>query len=289
MKKLLFIGFALLSILNAKAQDSINTVILLDPGEFAPVLDLNIKSKSFRIINGHSSAVLPKGSFEISIAHRFGQVSTGIDNLWGVDNLSSNRIGFDYGATKKLTVGAGRSSYYKTFNGYAKYALLGDYASKFNLTYVVDMAVDGRATSDWNLNPFYFTHRINYTHQLIASYAFHPNLLIGFTPTVVHMNLVDGINMNNDIPVMGGYVRLALNKHVSFTLEANKITSFGMDLPVKSNPTVGLGLEVFTPKHAFQISLSNSRMLNEPYFMVTDQVPNTFGQFCLGFNIVRRW
>ncbi len=289
MKKLFILGIAVLFLQNLRAQDTLKSVILIDLGEYAPVLDLNIKSKSLRIINGHSSAVLPKGSFEISIAHRFGQVSTGIDNLWGVDNLSSNRIGFDYGATKKLTVGAGRSSYYKTFNGYAKYALLGDYASKFNLTYVVDMAVDGRATSDWNLNPFYFTHRINYTHQLIASYAFHPNLLIGFTPTVVHMNLVDGLNMNNDIPVMGGYVRLALNKHVNVTLEANKITSFGMDLPVKSNPTVGLGLEVFTPKHAFQISLSNSRMLNEPYFMVTDQVPNTFGQFCLGFNIVRRW
>jgi len=289
MKHLLFIGFSLLSFLTAKAQDSIIMVTLVDPGEYAPVLDLNIKSKSLRIINGHSSAVLPNGSFEISIAHRFGQVSTGIDNLWGVDNMNSNRIGFDYGITKKITFGAGRSSYYKTFNGYVKYALVGNYASNFNLTYLVDMAIDGRSTSDWNLNPFYFTHRINYTHQLIASYAFHPNLVVGFTPTLVHMNLVDGLNMGNDIPVMGGYIRLALNKHASFTLEANKITSFGMDLPIKDNPTVGLGFELFTPKHAFQISLSNSRMLNEPYFMVTDQVPNTFGQFCLGFNIVRRW
>jgi len=287
--KHILLGFALLCMQNTNAQNNNPTTTQVDLGEFAPVLDLNIKAKSLRIINGHSSAVLPKGSFEITIAHRFGQVSTGIDNLWGVDNMNSNRIGFDYGATKKITFGAGRSSYYKTFNGYLKYALIGNYASKFNLSYLIDVAVDGRSTSDWNLNPFYFTHRFNYTHQLIASYTFHPNLVVGFTPTLVHMNLVDGLNMGNDIPVMGGYVRLALNKHASFTLEANKITSFGMDLPIKSYPTVGLGFELFTPKHAFQISLSNSRMLNEPYFMVTDQVPNRFSQFCLGFNIVRRW
>jgi hypothetical protein len=289
MKHLLFLACAAFYIQNSNAQEISSSSTLSDISEYAPVEDLNIKSKSLRIINGHSSAVLPKGSFEISIVHRFGQVSTGIDNLWGIDNLNSNRIGFDYGATKKLTVGAGRSSYYKTFNGYLKYSLVGDYSSPFSLAYVADMIVDGRSTTDWNLNPFYFTHRINYTHQLIASYTFHPKLIVGITPTIVHMNMVDGLNMRNDIPVMGGYVRMAVNKHMSFTLEANKITSFGLNLPIKANPTVGLGFEYFTPKHAFQISLSNSRMLNEPYFMVTDQVPNTFSQFCLGFNIVRRW
>lgn len=288
MKTILSVAFLLFSVQLIKAQVSVESAEV-DLGEYAPLENLNIKSKSLRIINGHSSAVLPKGSLEVTIQHRFGQINTGIDNLWGIDNLNSNRIGFDYGVTQKLTAGLGRSSYYKTFNGYVKYALLGNYNSKFNLTYVADMIVDGRATSAWGLSPFYYTHRINFTHQLIASYEVHQKVLIGLTPTLVHLNLVDGLNMYNDVPVIGGFVRFGVNKHLNFTVEANKLMNFGLDMPVKHNPTVGFGLEYFTAKHAFQISLSNSRVLNEPYFLVTDQVPMNVGSFCLGFNIVRRW
>ena len=60
-----------------------------DDVPYQPLVDLPVHLKSNRIINFQSTAVLPKGGFELSIQHRFGKIDGGIDQLWGVDNLNS--------------------------------------------------------------------------------------------------------------------------------------------------------------------------------------------------------
>jgi hypothetical protein len=72
----------------------------------------NFTFKSSRIINGHSPDVIEKKSLLMKIDHRFGDIaggSGGVQNLFGLDNSSDIRIGFDYGITNKLNVGIGRS------------------------------------------------------------------------------------------------------------------------------------------------------------------------------------
>lgn len=294
-KTLLFMLTAFTLNVNAQVNnDSASNdvqLLLLEPEPFyyLPLEDLQIQSKTMRIVNLQSSAVLPKGSFEVAIQHRFGALEGGIDKLWGIDNLNSMRLGFDYGITNDFTAGIGRSSLKKTFNGYVKYKLIGSQLSKFNLTYLADMAIDGRSESDWGLTPFYATHRFIYTHSLLMSCKVSEKLFIGLNPTLVHFNYVQETAMSNDIPVIAGYVRVGATKHLNFTLEASQIVGFGLTVPQKENPSFGIGVEYFTPKHAFQISLSNTRSFNEPYFMVEDSPSNAINQFCLGFNIVRRW
>lgn len=255
----------------------------------APIMDLNIKDKSLRVINQQTSTVLPKGSWEISIQHRFGAINSGSDNLYGIDNMNSVRIGADIGVYNKLNVGIGRSSYQKTYNGYLKYQLLGGYGKDFDLTYVADMIIDTRNQSIWGVSPFYNTHRFNFTHQLIFSYAIGERVLISLLPTLVHFNMVENTNINNDVFVAAANARLGITKQLFVSLEGSNVVPVE-NSPVKKNPTIGVGLEYFTPKHTFQISFSNSRSMNEPYFFVTDNnVPTALNQFCLGFNIVRRW
>lgn len=266
-------------------------LLLLDESDikYLPLTDLPIHIKSNRIINFQSSAVLPKGSLEVSIQHRFGAVNTGIDNLWGIDNLNSMRLGIDYGVTNNLTAGIGRSSLNKTYNVYGKYRLVGNSISSFTLTYMADMMIDGRTENSWGLTPFYFSHRINYIHSLLASYKIKDNLFIGLSPTVVHRNLVDLMTDNNDIFVASAYVRAKIIPKVYLTIEGSKIIETSVNVPQNVKPTVGLGVEYYTPKHVFQLSFSNTRSLNEAYIMAMDQPVTNFSQFCLGFNIVRRW
>ena len=294
-KTVLFVLTALTLNVNAQLNtDSLSIsehLLLLEPEPFyqLPLSDLEIQSKTLRIVNLQSSAVLPKGSFEVAIQHRFGALEGGIDKLWGIDNLNSMRVGFDYGITNHFTAGIGRSSLKKTFNGFVKYKLIGSQISKFNLTYLADMAIDGRSESDWGLTPFYATHRFMYTHSLLMSCKVSEKLFVGLNPTLVHFNYVQETVMSNDIPVIAGYVRVGATKHLNFTFEASQIVGLGLTVPQKENPSVGIGVEYFTPNHAFQISLSNTRSFNEPYFMVEDSPSNAINQFCLGFNIVRRW
>jgi len=256
---------------------------------YQPIVDLPIHLKSNRIINFQSTTVLPKGSLEVSIQHRFGKISGGVDQLWGIDNLNSMRIGVDYGITKDLTMGAGRSSLNKTYNSYLKYRLIGKNTSNFQMTYLFDLMVDGRATNDWGLTPFYFTHRINYTHTLSASMKIADRVFFGISPTLVHFNLVDGINDENDIFVAAAFVRAKVLRKLFLTIESSKIVPTSDNVPQNIQPSLGFGLEYYTPKHVFQISFSNTRSLNEPYVMVSDQPVSGLSNYCLGFNIIRRW
>lgn len=256
-----------------------------DPAN-VPVMDQSVKDKSIRLINTQTATMLPKGSFEVGIQHRFGAVNTGVDNLWGLDNFSSMRLSFDYGFHDRLTGGIGRSSLNKTYNAYLKASLLGGYNHKFNLVYLVDMAYDGRAQANWNLDPFYNTHRMYYTHQLIAAYMPLENVAVSVSPTLVHRNLVESSDLKNDIGLVVATLRLAVNKKMNLTGEFSQRVWGKSGI---SNSAMGIGFEYFTPKHAFQLSLSNTRSLNEAYFMTLDPPSKSLSQFNLGFNIVRRW
>jgi hypothetical protein len=72
--------------------------------------------KSTRIINGHSIENVGAGVLDFRILHRFGPINQGGYNLFGLDQATM-RMGLDYGITKRLMVGIGRSTFEKQFDG----------------------------------------------------------------------------------------------------------------------------------------------------------------------------
>ncbi|MBS1935019.1 MAG: hypothetical protein JST96_13540, partial [Bacteroidetes bacterium] len=79
--------------------------------------------KATHIVNAQTVEAPASGALNFVIQHRFGQLNSGAYNFFGLDNANL-RLGLDYGITDRLTVGIGRSSYLKTFDGYLKYKLL---------------------------------------------------------------------------------------------------------------------------------------------------------------------
>ena len=254
-----------------------------------PLTQTAAQAQSLRLITGHTAATLPKGSFELGIQHRFGEINSGAYNLYGLDNFNSMRISADYGITDRITAGIGRSSYRKTYNGYLKWRFLGAPESKFNLTILSDIAVDARARADWNLEPFKQSYRLFFTQQLIASWQVNKGLLLSISPSLVHANLVSQRSYSNDMPVVSGYIRQQIIPKFALTAEGSVLINSITTVKPKSNPTIGFGFEYFTPQHAFQINLTNSRALNEPFFLTDNPNPIQLGDFCLGFNLIRRW
>lgn len=64
--------------------------------------------KSSRVINSHSMEFIGKGVMDFRILHRFGEINSGANNLFGLDQANM-RFGFDFGILKNLTIGVGRS------------------------------------------------------------------------------------------------------------------------------------------------------------------------------------
>ena len=82
--------------------------------------------KSTRVINGQSMELLGKGVLDVRILHRFGLISNGAEQFFGLDEASM-RMGFDYGITNNLMVGVGRSTLNKELDAfYALYGLTED-------------------------------------------------------------------------------------------------------------------------------------------------------------------
>ena len=62
--------------------------------------------KGTRLINGHSVEAREEGNLDFIISHRFGRINSGAYALFGLDD-SNIRLGLDYAATDRLTLGVG--------------------------------------------------------------------------------------------------------------------------------------------------------------------------------------
>lgn len=68
-----------------------------------------------RIINGQSVENLPAHVLDVRISHRFGPLSKGVYEFFGLDYSPFNvRVGFDYGITNNLMIGVGHNAWQKT-------------------------------------------------------------------------------------------------------------------------------------------------------------------------------
>ena len=76
--------------------------------------------KSSRVVNGHSMEFIGKGVMDLRILHRFGLANSGFNNLYGLDQANM-RFGFDYGVSKNMTLGIGRSNVGKEWDGFIKF------------------------------------------------------------------------------------------------------------------------------------------------------------------------
>ena len=119
MKRLqtLLITVFCLSAINLCAQDDLMS--LLDDQTEDPIQFVEATFKGSRLINGHTVQTRKYKELEFLISHRFGRVNSGAYELFGLD-ASNIRLGLEYGMTKFLTMGVGRSSFDKTLDGFLK-------------------------------------------------------------------------------------------------------------------------------------------------------------------------
>lgn len=106
----------------AQSDSSNNLDELLDLTEVAnPAKEYTSATfKSTRLIVGQSIENVGVGVLDFRISHRFNSIDKGLKDMFGLDGATI-RLGLDYGVSKRLTVGLGRSSYEKEIDGYVKY------------------------------------------------------------------------------------------------------------------------------------------------------------------------
>ncbi|HEY0654864.1 MAG TPA: DUF5777 family beta-barrel protein [Chryseosolibacter sp.] len=244
--------------------------------------------KGTRIVNGHTVETKPKGTLEFIFAHRFGEVNGGLYELFGLDDAYV-RYGLDYGITDNLSISYGRNSVDKTMDGYAKYKLIRQSKGAKNIPVTVTalggIAYKGSPKKE-NVPPGFKTiDRLAYVTQLLIARKFTPSFSLQLMPSFVHKNAVDQTIEENDQLALGFGGRLKVTKSVAITSEYY----YRLNVP-ETNPfknTLGVGVDIETGGHVFQIVITNTRGLTERAFITETSGDVLEGDIHLGFNVTR--
>lgn len=247
--------------------------------------------KTTRVITGHSIENTGKGVLDFRVNHRFGALNSGLSTFFGLDDANT-RIAFDYGITNWLSVGAGRNSFMKEYDGFVKTKLLRqreDDKIPFSLSYVGAMSVQSLPAPQLPAGQeYHFSNRLYYVNQLLIARKFNKWLSVQLTPTHIHYNLVPTIPEPNDLVAIGVGMRVKATSRLTINGE------YYYRIPTTTQNgyynVLSIGVDIETGGHVFQLMLSNSRAMTERAYIGQTQGQWLFdksGTIHLGFNISR--
>ncbi|WP_350121961.1 DUF5777 family beta-barrel protein [Imperialibacter sp.] len=264
------------------AQDDLLAGLEAEQADQKTLVDATFKGT--RLINGHSIETRKQGVMDFIIAHRFGTIDGGAYELFGLDNALV-RIGLEYALTDRLYVGVGRSSFEKTYDGFAKYRLLRQSTGKgsvpLSATWLSSVALKTLKDPTYDLQ---FTDKLAFTHQLLLARKFNNGLSLQLMPTWVHRNLIGETDLNNDIFALGVGGRIKLSQRVA--LCAEYYYQF-QHLNENTQNALAIGVDIETGGHVFQLQFTNATSM-VPKGFVSETTNNFFkGEIHFGFNVSR--
>jgi len=273
--------FALFCSPIVKAQDDLFSLLEVEdtPQEVTATF------KGTRIINGQSVELPAKGNLQFLIEHRFGTINSGAYELWGLDQAQM-RMSFDYGLTNNTAIGLARNSFQKTFEASIKSRLVRQKingGSPISITsYNAVFANSIRWANPERAN--LFSSRLSYAHQIMIARKFNSSLSLQLTPSLIHRNLVDKKDVNNDYVALGIGGRYKLTKRVS--LNAEYFYQFKRLNELFEN-SLSIGFDIETGGHVFQLHVTNSQGMFERAFIGETTGKWSAGDLYFGFNISR--
>ena len=250
--------------------------------------------KGTRLGNGHTVETKNGGSLEFIFGHRFGPISGGAYEFFGLDQAYV-RLGLDYGITDRLSVSIGRNSTDKTVDGYLKYRAIRQARGAKNfpvtITALGGMAYKLSPKENADVSPEYENiDRVSYTGQLLIARKFSQALSLQLMPTLVHKNSVESYEENNQFALgFGGRMKISKSMAITGEYYYNMSRPDNSTLPEdrKLYDAMSIGLDIETGGHVFQILLTNAIGLTERAF-ITETHDNFFnGDIHLGFNVTR--
>lgn len=240
-----------------------------------------------RVVSGHSVETPKAGALEFLISHRFGRINEGAYQLFGLDQATI-RLGLEYGLSDWLELGVGRSSLGKHYDGFIKFRLLrqkrGDIRTPISITGFASAALTTLRERNPELEvPLY--SKLTFSTQLLLATKIGERFSFQLMPSHLHYNLVDTRNQANDIFFIGSAARIQLSKLWAITGEYYYRLPFFQE-DGKTN-ALGIGFEIKTANHVFQMHFSNSRAMIEKGFIGETTGDWQKADIHFGFNVSR--
>lgn len=267
------------------AQDDLMKMMEAESADTKRVEFTTATFKTTRIINGHSVENVAPGVLDLRISHRFGFISDGAYELFGLDQASM-RIGFDYGLTNRWMIGLGRSTFQKQYDGFTKYKIVRQAAAKMPVTISITGSMMYKSLKfEDPTRTNYTSSNFVYSSQLLVGRKFNESLSLQLMPTMIHYNLVAGATDANDIFALGAGGRIKISKRISINAEYYyQLPRFQFE---GTENSLAIGFDIETGGHVFQLNFTNSTGMTERSF-ITETTGKFFkGDIHFGFTISR--
>jgi len=222
--------------------------------------------KTTRIVDGQSVESLPKNVLDVRISHRFGPVSSGIYNLFGLDNATM-RLGFDYGISNNFMIGVGHSTYQKTYDAFLKFRILRQSTGAVNIPVTVSFVpvIAVNTLKQFDSSKTNFNDRVSMVYQILIARKFSENLALQIMPTLIHADKISFNHLKQNILAVGIGGRQRLSKRINLNAE------YYYQLPDTKAPgshnVFSFGVDIGTGGHVFQLDFTNSAGLTEKSFI----------------------
>jgi hypothetical protein len=252
--------------------------------------------KTTRIVLGQSVESPASGTLQFLVEHNFGSLDQGAYAMWGLDQ-STIRLGLEYGINDWLSVGVGRSSYEKTFDGSLKAKILRQSTGNKNMP--VSISFYGATflnSLHWTdaTRTNYFSSRMSYVAQLLIARKFSNAFSLQLTPTYIHKNLVPYRTDRNNLLSLGVGGRYKVAQRTTVNAEyfyqipgfINTSSMKGTEM-VKYVNCLSVGVDIETGGHVFQFRLTNAQPMFERSFITETTGKWKDGGIFLGFTINR--
>jgi len=241
--------------------------------------------KGSRIISGQSVQTVGGNNLDFLISHRFDRLNLGAYEFFGLDGALI-RLGLEYGLTDDLTIGAGRSSYFKTYDGFAKYRFLKQ-ATGGGMPFTAALFASINVSTQKLLPPEVLsgTEKLTYTSQLLLARRFSDAFSLQLSPTYIYRVRPEPSSDEQGIFAIGAGARYKLTKQISLNGEYFYVLPDQISTVYKN--CLALGFDIETGGHVFQLHFTNSYGMTERYF-ITETVDSwEEGDVHFGFNISR--
>ena len=247
------------------------------------------------LIDDQTVMIPTKGSLQFAIQHRFGNANNYSD-IYGLFNITTMRIGFNYVPVKNVEVGFGLCSYNVTWDLNLKIALMRQSEEggwPLSISYYGNIGIDSRDQSNFVSG----TDRYSYFNEIMIARKINDNFSAQLAPQISYFNNVPGyIDAKNAIQPTMQNMQFSFSAIGRYKLSPKMAIIADYVQPMTQNPTnnpypnMAFGIEFETIQHSFQLFVSN--------FGYCDPQLNNFlnqndwtkkGNYMFGFNITRKF
>lgn len=249
--------------------------------------DVELTFNAPRNINFFTVEPVESKGLHFNIMHTFGELNSGVQDLWGIDGGANIQFGFEYGLNDKTSVGITRQSLDKVYTLYGRQAILVQNESDSRPISISAFGGVSMNTSDYDFlgdDKPSSADRMMYTAQLMFARKFSDKFSLQLSPIVSYFAdanpifLIDTEEQFNAGLAVSSKYRITRKSYLTFQYMENLNNGL--------NRNFGIGIDIETGGHVFQMYFVTSRALAEPYLLAVDN-GDIGGDFRIGFNVNR--